>query len=165
MIREIAGSFDRSVAYVQGLVGDLAEEEMYLRPPGAPNHAAWTLGHLIHACEAMAGELGVAPWLPADWGARFGYGSTPAAPPAPGGPSGEGLPASFADAARRMRTALLATDEGRMGEPPPDEAARGTFPTLGDALLQVLCAHTAFHAGQLAAWRRAIGRPPVGVFV
>ncbi len=60
---------------------------------------------------------------------------------------------------------LLATDESRLREPLPDDKAREILPTLGDALLQIVSAHTAFHAGQLAAWRRAIGRPPVGAFI
>ena len=108
MIPELVGSFDRSLAFMRELIADLSDEEMVLQPPGVPNHAAWTLGHVIHSCQAIAGELGVVPWLPDDW---------------------------------------------------------EILPTLGDALLQVVSAHTAFHAGQLAAWRRAIGRPPVGVFV
>ena len=36
---------------------------------------------------------------------------------------------------------------------------------MGHLLLQVVGAHTAFHAGQLALWRRALGKPSVGVFV
>jgi uncharacterized damage-inducible protein DinB len=39
------------------------------------------------------------------------------------------------------------------------------FATTAEALLQIVSAHTAYHAGQLAAWRRAIGREPVGVFI
>jgi hypothetical protein len=79
MIPELVGSFDRSLTFMRGLVADLSDEEMVLQPPGAPNHAAWTLGHVIHSCQAIAAELGVVPWLPHDWEARFGYGSAPAA--------------------------------------------------------------------------------------
>ena len=165
MIPELVGSFDRSLAFMRGLIADLSDQEMVLQPPGAPNHAAWTLGHVIHSCQAIAGELGVAPWLPDDWEARFGYGSAPAAA-ADSGDSGKvALLAALADAAERLRTVLLAIDESRLKDPLPDEKARKILPTLGDALLQVISAHTAFHAGQLSAWRRAIGRPPVGVFV
>jgi hypothetical protein len=38
-------------------------------------------------------------------------------------------------------------------------------PTVASVELQVLAAHTAFHAGRWAAWRRAIGRRHVGMFV
>jgi uncharacterized damage-inducible protein DinB len=165
MIPELVGSFDRSLAFMRGLIADLSDEEMVLQPPGAPNHAAWTLGHVIHSCQAIAGELGVAPWLPDDWEARFGYGSAPAAAADSGDSCKVALLAALADAAERLRAVLLATDESRLKDPLPDEKAREILPTLGDALLQVISAHTAFHAGQLAAWRRAIGRPPIGVFV
>jgi uncharacterized damage-inducible protein DinB len=165
MIPELIGSFDRSLAFMRGLVADLSDEEMVLQPPGAPNHAAWTLGHVSHSCQAIAGELGVAPWLPGDWETRFGYGSTPAAAADSGGSSKAELLSMLADASDRLRAVLLATDERRLKDPLPDEKTREILPTLGDALLQIVSAHTAFHAGQLAAWRRAIGRPPVGVFV
>jgi uncharacterized damage-inducible protein DinB len=165
MLTELVGCFDRSLAFMGELVADLSDEDMFLQPPGVPNHAAWTLGHVIHSCQAIAGELGVKPWLPDDWEARFGYGSAPSASPRPRGSDKTALLAALADASRRLRQVLLATDEARLGDALPDEKAREILPTLGDALLQVVGAHTAFHAGQLAAWRRAIGRPPVGVFV
>jgi uncharacterized damage-inducible protein DinB len=165
VIAELVSSFDRSLTFMREVVADLSDEEMVLQPAGVPNHAVWTLGHVIHSCQAMAGELGVAPWLPDDWESRFGYGSSPDTVPASQGSRKAALLAALADASNRLRTVLLATDEGRLGDPLPDEKARETLPTLGDALLQVVCAHTAFHAGQLAAWRRAIGRPPVGVFI
>jgi DinB superfamily len=165
MILELVGSFDRSLAYMRGLIADLSDEEMLLQPPGGPNHAAWTLGHVILSCQAIAGELGVPPWLPGDWETRFGYGSAPAGAADAEGRGKAALLSSLADASNRLRAALLATDEDRLKDPLPDEKTREILPTLGDALLQTVCAHTAFHAGQLAAWRRAIGRPPVGVFV
>ncbi len=165
MIPELVGSFDRSLAFMRELVADLSDEEMILQPPGVPNHAVWTLGHVIHSCQAIAGELGVTPWLPDDWEAQFGYGSAPATGPDSQGSHKAALLESLADAADRLRAVLLATDESRLKDPLPDEKTREILPTLGDALLQVVSGHTAFHAGQLAAWRRAIGRPPVGVFV
>ncbi|OHB80506.1 MAG: hypothetical protein A2W31_00740 [Planctomycetes bacterium RBG_16_64_10] len=66
------GCFERTVAFIQESVADLSDEDIVLQPPGMPNHAAWTLGHVIHSCQAMAGELGVAPWLPSDWESQFG---------------------------------------------------------------------------------------------
>ena len=165
MIPELVGCFDRTVAYIRDLVSDLSDAEMVLQPPGAPNHAAWTLGHLVHSCEAMAGELGVAPWLPDEWEALFGYGSAPLRLEGSPYASRDGLLTRLRDASERVRAALLASSEARLNDPLPDEAVRRVLSTLGDALVQVLAAHGAYHAGQLAAWRRAIGRAPVGVFI
>lgn len=164
MIPELVVSFDRTIAFMIEQVADLSDEEIILQPPGVPNHAAWTLGHIIHSCEAIAGELGVKPWLSEDWESYFGYGSSPNEVTALHF-SKAALLASLAEAGDRLRSALLAADENRLCEPLPDENVRKILSTLGHALLQVVSAHTSFHAGQLAVWRRAIGKQPVGIFI
>ena len=65
------------------------------------------------------------------------------------------------DAANRLRHTLLATDESVLERPLPDES----LPTMRHLLIQVVIGHTAYHAGQLAVWRRAIGKPSAGVFI
>lgn len=164
MIPELVSCFERTLAFLHDSVADLSDEELVLQPPGVPNHAAWTLGHVIHSCQAMAGELGVQPWLPDDWESRFGYGSLPAAV-ASQYPGKAALLAGLDEASRRLRTALLELDQAALAEPLPDEQVREILPTKGHALLQIVAAHTAYHAGQLAVWRRAIGRPSAGVFI
>ena len=165
MIPELVSCLDRTTAYIRTVVADLTDEEMILQPPGVPNHAAWTLGHVIHCWQAIAGELGVSSWLPDDWELLFGYGSSPAGVVGSRHSSKATLIASLADASDRLRAALRGADESRLQDQLPDAKSREIFSTTGDALLQIVSAHTAFHAGQLAAWRRAIGRGPVGVFI
>jgi uncharacterized damage-inducible protein DinB len=80
-------------------------------------------------------------------------------------PTKAALLAALDEASQRLSAALLAVDEAALTEPLPDETVRAMLPTKGHALVQVVAAHTAYHAGQLAVWRRAIGRPAVGVFV
>jgi len=164
MIRELVGCLERTVTFMREQVADLTDDEMVRQPPGAPNHAAWTLGHAIHSRQAIAVELGVEPWLPGDWESDFAYGSLPSRGESERS-SRAALLAALAEAADRLCMALLAVDESDLAKRFPGEAASVILPTLGDTLLQVVAAHTAFHAGQLAAWRRAIGRAPVGTFV
>ena len=164
MVQQIMGCFERTLAFIREQVADLSEEEMVLQPPGVPNHAAWTLGHLIYSCQEIGIELGLAPWLPSDWESQYGYGSLPSHIGSANS-SKPTLLALLAGAGDRLRNALLLMDESAWAKPLPDEKTREILPTLGHALVQVIIAHTAFHAGQLAAWRRAIGRAPVGVFV
>jgi hypothetical protein len=164
MIPELVNCLDRSVDFLRELVSDLSDEEMTLQPAGVPNHAAWTLGHVIFSCQAIAGELGVTPWLPVDWESCFGSGSLPGL--ADSAHSGRlELLTTLEESGRRLKTALLRMDESALTAPLPDENAREILPTLGHALLQIVAAHTAFHVGQLSAWRRAIGRRPKGVFI
>jgi uncharacterized damage-inducible protein DinB len=164
MIPELVSCFDRTLTYMQELVADLSDEDMVLQPQGVPNHAAWTLGHVICSCQGIAIELGVQTWLPGEWESNFGYGSSPSS--AGSQHAGKAaLLAALRDASNRLRAALLATDERTLTDSLPDEGVRDILPTRGHALVQLVAAHTAYHAGQLAAWRRAIGRPPVGVFI
>ena len=165
MIPEVVSCLDRTTAYLRVLVADLTDEYMILQPPGAPNHAAWTLGHVILSWQVVSGELGVTPWLPDDWEALFGYGSSPVHVVGFAHTSKAVLIASLVDASDRLRGALLAAEENTLRDPLPDVESREVFSTTGEALVQIVCAHTAFHAGQLAAWRRAIGRQPTGVFI
>ncbi len=165
MITELVSCFDRTTAYIRELVADLSDEEMILQPPGVPNHAAWTVGHVIYSCQAIAGMLGATPWLPETWESLFGYGSSPRDAAHSAHASKEILMSRFADACDRLRSTLLGTEEGRLRASLPGPESAGTFATTADALLQIVAAHTAYHAGQLAAWRRAIGREPGGVFI
>lgn len=164
MITELVSCLDHTLTFVEQQVADLSDEEMLLQPSGAPNHAVWTIGHIIHSWQAMAVELGAEPWLPSDWESHFGYGSIPSSETS-GFSSKSTLLATLADTSNRLKTALLGTDERSLARPIPDEETREVMPTMGHLLMQVIVGHTAFHAGQLAAWRRATGRVPVGVFI
>jgi hypothetical protein len=59
MVLELVSCFEKTVAFTKESVADLSDEDLVLQPSGVPNHAAWTLGHIIHSCQAIAGELGV----------------------------------------------------------------------------------------------------------
>ncbi|MGD2217829.1 MAG: DinB family protein [Gemmatimonadales bacterium] len=160
MIAELIHTFDATLRFIEGSVADLSEAQMVEQPAGAPNHGTWQLGHTIFSCQGIATELGAEPWLPDDWESTFGYGSSPSSDRSRY-PSKREMLAALDDAASRLRQALRAADESVLRRPPPDE----TLPTMLHLLLQVVVAHTAYHAGQLAVWRRAIGKPSVAVFV
>ena len=55
MIHEMIRSLDFTLRFIEDSVADLSEEEMVRQPDGVPNHAAWTLGHLIYSCQGLAG--------------------------------------------------------------------------------------------------------------
>lgn len=160
MLRELIRSYDYTLQFVQQSVVDLSEEQMVQQPPMVPNHATWTLGHLIFSCQGIATELGSEPWLRENWESLFGYGSTPSSDRSVYPTKSEML-SHLSDASERLRQTLLAVDESVLKQPLPDE----NFPTMAKLLTQVIVAHTAFHAGQLSVWRRAIGKPSVSVFI
>lgn len=160
MIDEMINSFQLSRAFLEQSVADLQESEMVAQPAGVLNHATWTLGHVTFSCQGLAVELGVEPWLPDDWEATFGYGSTPS-PNVADYPTRPEMLALLADSSDRLQQALRAADDSLLNKSLPDDS----LPTMGHLLLQVIVGHTAYHAGQLAVWRRAIGKPSAGVFV
>ncbi|UCC49932.1 MAG: DinB family protein, partial [Gemmatimonadota bacterium] len=59
MIAELLNTFESTLRFMEQAVADLSQDEMVQQPPGVPNHATWTLGHVIYSCQEMAGELGV----------------------------------------------------------------------------------------------------------
>jgi len=164
MTDETIFCLEHSLKFIGEQVADLSDEEMTCQPKGAPNHPAWTLGHVVLSLQAMAEAAGARPWLPPEWESRFAYGSVPSSTPS-GYPSRGSLISALQDAGIRLRRAILAADKKNVSGQFPDEEARSIFPTVGHALVQVVVAHTAYHAGQLASWRRALSKPPVGVFI
>jgi hypothetical protein len=160
VISELVHTFESTLKFMEQSVADLTEQQMVEQPTGVPNHGAWNLGHIIFSCQGVATELGAEQWLPDDWESVFGYGSTPSSDLSRYPRKSEML-TLLADAANRLRQTLLAADDSVLRESLPDE----TLPTMGHLLLQVVVAHTAYHAGQLAVWRRSIGKGSVAVFV
>jgi uncharacterized damage-inducible protein DinB len=160
MIKELLHTFEATLKFVEQSVADLPDPEMVEQPGGVPNHGMWTLGHLVYSCQGIAAELGAGNWLPDHWESDFGYGSTPSPDPSRY-PTKTEMLSLLTDAAGRLRQLLLAADDSVLSRPLHDE----TFPTLSHLLFQVVVAHTAYHAGQLAMWRRALGKQPVTVFV
>ena len=160
MMDEMVRVFEYTIQFLERSVEDLTEEEMVGQPSGVPNHATWTLGHLIFCCQGMATEVGGEPWLPEDWESKFGYGSTPSGRQEEYRTKSEML-ALLDDAKGRLVERLRAVDASTLHRALEDD----TFPTMFDLLLQVVLAHTAYHAGQLAVWRRAMGRESAAVFI
>jgi hypothetical protein len=158
MIQEILNSYALILADVRAAVEELTEELMVRQFPGAPNHPAWTIGHLVYSAQAIGGELGLAPWLPSSWVALFCTGSIPQ-PLAAAYPSRSGLLDALADAQARITQALSCLTPEALAAPLPDVRYRPVFPTVGHAIVHILSGHTSFHLGQLSLWRRAAGLP------
>jgi hypothetical protein len=156
MIAEILNSFALNLDYLRRLVEDLDDGQMVAQPAGVVNHPAWTIGHLVQSCQAIGGELGIPPWLPDDWGRRFGTGSVPVAIP-DAYPGKAALMRALDDGRRRLAEALAEMGEEGLARPLPDVRYRDRLPTIGHAVLHILAAHTALHVGQVATWRRAMG--------
>jgi uncharacterized damage-inducible protein DinB len=160
VITEVLNSYRLTLAYLRRLLDDLPDEALARQPAELVNHPAWVIGHLVHSCEALAGELGFAGWLPPAWREQYGTGSVPTSDRS-AYPAKAMLLAALADAESRIVSRLESLGDAQMAVPLPDERYRTTFPTLGHAVTHILTSHAAVHVGQLSAWRRAAGYPPL----
>ncbi|MGA2061906.1 MAG: DinB family protein [Thermoguttaceae bacterium] len=154
MIAEILRSNKLVLDYLRRLVADVPDDCMTRQFAGVINHPAWVIGHIIYSCQAIGGEIGIAAWLPDDWGLKFGTGSVPLDKPDTY-PDKKMLLHALDDGQHRLETALSSALESDMKKPLPDVCNREIFPTVGHAVLHILTAHTAVHVGQLTVWRRA----------
>lgn len=158
-MKDALHSFAYSLDFLREQVSDVPAADMTRQPAGAANHPAWTIGHLAFTCQMLAGAVaGTRPWLPEEFAAWYGPGSTPAAEAARYGTKADIL-ARLAESQRRITEAVMGLGATQLDRPFPDPAYVYVFPTIRQAIVQVLVGHTAYHVGQVAVWRRAMGRP------
>jgi hypothetical protein len=160
MIAEILRSNKLVLDYLRRLAADIPDDLMTRQYVGVTNHPAWIIGHIIYRCQAIGGEIGIAAWLPDDWGSKFGTGSVPLDKP-DSYPVKKMLLQALDDGQQRLETALSTALESDMDKPLPDVSYREIFPTVGHAVMHILTAHSAVHVGQLTVWRRASNLGPL----
>lgn len=153
-------SFSYALDYLREQVSDLAPEQMVAQPNGFRNHPAWVIGHLSFTSQELGGALGLPPWLPDLFPRRYGTGSVPVSDVAVYESKNQSL-AILRQTQERLILSIEGLTESELDRPFPDPAYLDVFPTIRHALTQVLVGHTAYHVGQIAAWRRAMGLAPM----
>lgn len=147
--------------YALRLVDDLTGDDMIAQPVAGVtmNHPAWILGHL-GAYGPMCADIFRGKPANDPLNHPFGKNSRPEALLDAYGSKGR-LVATFRDGYDDAAAALREMDPARLSEPTPIERFLTRFPTIGHLPVQFFVKHTSLHLGQLSAWRRAGGRPPV----
>jgi hypothetical protein len=144
--------------YGDTLVADVAPEDFCRQPLPGMNHPAWVFGHLAYASDRHGSLLGNDQQL-AGWQGLFAKGSATSDNPADY-PSKAELLAAWHAANARLIAAVEAASPEALGAT-NTYLPRPPLPTLGDFLTYSMTGHTASHLGQISAWRRADGRPPL----
>jgi hypothetical protein len=137
-------------------------EDSQLDDIAAPgmNSPRWIYGHLVVAANMGLQVLGKPLECPESWMKAFGPGSDPATPPNPA-PDRAELLRRFDASHAALREAVKALTPEQRASPSSFAKAAKLIPTLGDLLGHLLTTHAMLHLGQLSAWRRLRGLPPV----
>lgn len=161
VIEAILRTWNHQRDYAMRLVEDVPDGELVSQPvPGVVmNHPAWVLSHLAAYPPVLTALLrGEAFEDPASH--RYGRESRPL------DDRGEYLPKAelmglYREVHDELAGAMRGADPAVLEAPTALERWRARFPVLFDAACHLMTSHEATHLGQLSAWRRAGGRPPV----
>ena len=146
--------------YCRMLVGDIADERMAEQPLPGVNHPAWVLGHLAFSADGAGGLLGGAKELPAEWTPLFGPGSKPSASRSDY-PSKDELLRAVEQGFERLRQQAAAATPEQLARPTTNRSTKDALPTVQEGVAFLLTGHLGVHLGQLSAWRRMTGLPPL----
>jgi uncharacterized damage-inducible protein DinB len=149
-----------NVDYARRLVADVPEEQMAAQPAPGMNHAAWVLGHLAYVFDSMISVWDQKPAMSAEWKALFNVPSKPQ-PQREIYPSKAQLWDAYQQAYQRIVDVVKNCSDEDLNREFPNPRLRASLPTIGVAMTHILTSHQGQHLGQLSAWRRVLGLPPV----
>ena len=161
MIAGILRSWTYQRDYAVKLVADLTDADMISQPiPGiVMNHPAWVCGHCGIYPPVLAAMLEGKPFEdPIKH--RYGRDSRPTSSRDDYPPKAE-IVSAFLAGHDHLADVLGRTKPAVLAQPIPLERWKQRFPTIADAIAHLMLEHEAGHLGQVSAWRRAGGRPPV----
>ena len=159
-MREILDVSRGNMLVISLHVADVPQEQMCVRPAGAPGHPAWQLGHLAFVRASLLKTFGKPADVPSQWGEPFRRGSKPT-DDATQYPSKDVLLSTLKTLNDQVLEAVAGLDEQTLNGVNPFEPLRKIAPTLRHMLAAVLTTHDGYHIGQLAAWRGAMKLPGV----
>lgn len=142
------------------LTADISDADLAAQPIAGTNHPAWILGHLAFAADGLIGLLGGEKQTDAAWTTKYGRDSKISGERADYASRDE-LLRVFRETHGRARELASTADPERMKRANPNARMRDRLPTIGEMCAFLLTGHLGFHLGQLSAWRRMRGMPPL----
>lgn len=161
LIPAILRTWERQRDYAVRLVADLSDADMVLQPVAGVtmNHPAWTFGHIGIYPPVLAAILRGEPFED-PIRHRYGRDSRPLSDPAAYPPKAQ-LMGEYLEGHDRLAAVLERADASVLDAPIPLARWKERFPFVADAIVHLMIDHESGHLGQVSAWRRAGGRPPV----
>jgi hypothetical protein len=125
------------------------------------NSPAFILGHLAIVNDYALKNLGQQRIASAEWHKRFRPGASPKDDSSPL-PTKAELLETLEKGRRQIYEAVANADPEKMNQPQTSDFFKDSpVKTIGDVVAHLLTTHLAFHLGQISAWRRLQGKPPI----
>jgi uncharacterized damage-inducible protein DinB len=125
------------------------------------NSPAYILGHLAIVNDYALRNLGQQRIASAEWHKRFRPGASPKDDTSPL-PTKAELLEVLEKGRRLICEACMSVDPEKMNQPQTSDFFKDSpVKTVGDVVGHLLTTHLAFHLGQISAWRRMQGKPPI----
>ena len=156
----IKASFAVPTMISEAYLGDLTDEELFVRPVEGANHIAWQLGHLIASENHMINQVrpDSMPPLPDGFAEKHSKETSAVDDPAKFQSKEEYL--TLMQEQRAGTIAVLdSMSEDDLNSPSPEALQRLGSNLAGIFIMQGV--HWTMHAGQWAVIRRKLGRPPL----
>jgi hypothetical protein len=148
------------LGYIDTLTKDLAPADWTAQPLPGVNHAAWIFGHLIFAAEGSIKRMGGTPLMDENWTKQYGGGSV-VTNDSTQYPSPEFFKEQLVKSYTRVQELTTTCSDEILNEPNQNPRFKNTHPTMRDMIVFGLTSHFALHMGQLSAFRRMLGKPPL----
>ena len=156
MLDHVLASYEFNLRNAHHVVAGLTPEQCVAQPAGLLNHAAWSIGHIALTSEVMAIEMGGDPAFPSEWMDRF-FPGAPITGVIDDYPAMEELLAQLDAQHQRVAGLLPGLSSEQLVAMPAMELIQRRFSRLADFLTYAMIGHEAFHIGQIACTRRALG--------
>lgn len=141
----LARLIGQSDFYTQANTAGVSSDDAMTEIPNGGNSLNWILGHMVYWRNEMLGLIGGTPLWPENHGLAYR------------GHPGERQPKDF-DPAQAFPLERLNTDFGRLGEALSERLVGNDVDAEALGTAASLLAHEVYHAGQLGALRRILGR-------
>lgn len=148
-----------NVAYAKQILADIDVSRFAERPMGL-NPPAWILLHVATAADYAISLLGGTAVCPAGW-SEMADSKKPVSDMLSNYPTRDEL-VKYMELAYEAAAKLFdAASPEQLAAPQKLGFFEQELPTVSDITCFLLVSHFAIHLGQLSAWRRAIGKPPL----
>ena len=156
MLEDLLSTYEFNLRNAHHVVEGLNPEQCVAQPGVLVNHPAWSIGHLALTSDVMMLEMGEEQSFPGEWMERF-FPGAPITGNIEDYPSMQELMNQLETQHVRVSKRLTTVSAEELAAPPRMELVQRRFSRVGQFVTYATCGHEAFHIGQIACTRRALG--------